>query len=89
VWRSAIAKSASKQKKILHQLLRRFNRDEIVLFSPVRDPRKYLNWEAVEKGDYEKVLEPSSYMSLVQEHYLFSEKNPLREDFITTLVFQT
>jgi hypothetical protein len=28
------------------------NRDEIVLFSPVRDPRKYLNWEAVEKGDY-------------------------------------
>jgi type I restriction-modification system DNA methylase subunit len=42
-----------------------------------------LNWEAVEKGDYEKALEPSSYMSLVQEHYLFSEKNPLREDFIT------
>ena len=59
------------------------NRNEIVLFSPVRDPRKYLNWEAVEKGDYEKALEQSSYMSLVQEHYLFSEKNPLREDFIT------
>jgi hypothetical protein len=32
------------------------NRDTVVLFSPVSDPRKYLNWEAVEAGDYEKAF---------------------------------
>ena len=56
--------------------------DVMVLFSPVRDPHKYLNWEAVERGEYEEALSPSSYMSLIQEHYLLDEKNPLREDFI-------
>jgi hypothetical protein len=32
------------------------NRDVIVLFSPVRDPRRYLNWEAVEEGTMSKRL---------------------------------
>jgi type I restriction-modification system DNA methylase subunit len=64
------------------------NRDAIVLFSPVREPRKYLNWEAVEAGDYENVLEPAAYVSLIHEYYLFDEKNPLREELLQYILDQ-
>jgi type I restriction-modification system DNA methylase subunit len=64
------------------------NRDVIVLFSPVKDPRKYLNWEAVEKGEYEQVLEPSTYVSLIHEHYLLDDKNPLREELLQHILDQ-
>jgi hypothetical protein len=58
------------------------NRDAMVLFSPVKDPRRYLNWDAVERGDYEEALDPSSYVSLIHENFLFDDRNPLREEFI-------
>jgi type I restriction-modification system DNA methylase subunit len=64
------------------------NRDVIVLFSPVKDPRKYLNWEAVEKGEYEQVLEPGTYVSLIHEHYLLDDKNPLREELLQHILDQ-
>jgi type I restriction-modification system DNA methylase subunit len=58
------------------------NRDAMVLFSPVKDPRRYLNWDAVERGDYEEALDPSFYVSLIHENFLFDDRNPLREEFI-------
>jgi type I restriction-modification system DNA methylase subunit len=64
------------------------NRDAIVLFSPIIDPRKYLNWEAVEAGDYENVLDSRTYVSLIHEHYLFDEKNPLREELLQYMLDQ-
>ncbi|MCC5997757.1 MAG: N-6 DNA methylase [Thermofilum sp.] len=64
------------------------NRDAIVLFSPVREPHKYLNWEAVEAGDYENVLEPAAYVSLIHEYYLFDKKNPLREELLQYILDQ-
>jgi type I restriction-modification system DNA methylase subunit len=64
------------------------NRDVIVLFSPVRDPRKYLNWAAVEEGDYERALEQSAYVSLIHEHYLLDDRNPLREELIQYVLDQ-
>ena len=64
------------------------NRDVIVLFSPVKDPRKYLNWEAVERGEYEQVLEPGTYVSLIHEHYLLDDKNPLREELLQHILDQ-
>ena len=64
------------------------NRDVIVLFSPVRDPWKYLNRGAVENGDYEQALEPSAYVSLIHEYYLFDAKNPLREELLQHVLDQ-
>jgi methylase of polypeptide subunit release factors len=64
------------------------NRDAIVFFSPVSEPRKYLNWEAVEAGDYENVLDSRTYVSLIHEHYLFDEKNPLREELLQYVLDQ-
>jgi type I restriction-modification system DNA methylase subunit len=64
------------------------NRDVIVLFSPVKDPRKYLNWEAVEKGEYEQALEPGTWISLIHEHYLLDDKNPLREELLQYILDQ-
>jgi type I restriction-modification system DNA methylase subunit len=64
------------------------NRDAIVLFSPVREPRKYLNWEAVEAGEYESALDPRAYVSLIHEHYLLDEKNPLREELLQYVLDQ-
>ncbi|MCC6005767.1 MAG: N-6 DNA methylase, partial [Thermofilum sp.] len=64
------------------------NREVIVVFSPVVDPRKYLNWKAVEEGDYENALDPSSYVSLIHEHYLLDEKNPLREELLQYILDQ-
>jgi type I restriction-modification system DNA methylase subunit len=58
------------------------NRDVIVVFSPVGDPGRYLNWEAVETGDYENALDPSAYVSLIHKHFLLDEKNPLREELL-------
>jgi type I restriction-modification system DNA methylase subunit len=64
------------------------NRDAIVLFSPVSEPRKYLNWEALETGDYENVLDSRTYVSLIHEHYLLDEKNPLREELLLYMLDQ-
>ena len=64
------------------------NRDVIVLFSPVRDPRRYLNWEAVEEGDYELALDQSAYVSLIHDHYLLDDKNPLREELLQHILDQ-
>ena len=64
------------------------NRDAIVLFSPVREPRNYLNWEAVEVGEYESALDPRAYVSLIHEHYLLDEKNPLREELLQYVLDQ-
>jgi len=64
------------------------NRDVIVLFSPVKDPYKYLNLEAVKKGEYELVLEPRAYVSLIHEHYLLDDKNPLREELLQYILDQ-
>jgi type I restriction-modification system DNA methylase subunit len=64
------------------------NREVIVVFSPVVDPRKYLNWKAVEEGDYENALDPSAYVSLIHEHYLLDEKNPLREELLQYILDQ-
>jgi type I restriction-modification system DNA methylase subunit len=64
------------------------NRDVIVLFSPVRDPRRYLNWEAVEEGDYEQALDQSAYVSLIHDHYLLDDKNPLREELLQHILDQ-
>jgi type I restriction-modification system DNA methylase subunit len=36
----------------------------------------------VERGDYEEALDPSSYVSLIHENFLFDDRNPLREEFI-------
>jgi len=64
------------------------NRDVIVLFSPIKDPYKYLNLEAVKKGEYELVLEPRDYFSLIHEHYLLDDKNPLREELLQYILDQ-
>jgi type I restriction-modification system DNA methylase subunit len=64
------------------------NREVIVVFSPVVDPSKYLNWKAVEEGDYENALGPSAYVSLIHEHYLLDEKNPLREELLQYILDQ-
>jgi hypothetical protein len=64
------------------------NRDVVVLFSPVRDPRRYLNWGAVEEGDYEGALEQGAYVSLIHEHYLLDDRNTLREELIQHILDQ-
>jgi type I restriction-modification system DNA methylase subunit len=42
----------------------------------------------VEAGDYEKALDPSAYVSLIHEHYLLDEKNPLREELLQYVLDQ-
>jgi type I restriction-modification system DNA methylase subunit len=64
------------------------NRDVIVLFSPVRNPREYLNWEAVEEGNYDLALDSRAYVSLIHEYYLLDDKNPLREDLLQYILDQ-
>ena len=56
------------------------NPDVLVLFGPVERPWEYLNREAVLNRDYERALEPGAYMRLVKEHYIFDERNPLKEE---------
>jgi type I restriction-modification system DNA methylase subunit len=56
------------------------NPDVLVLFSPVEKPWEFLDKGAVLKRDYERALETGAYMKLIKEHYLFDDKNPLREE---------
>ena len=56
------------------------NPDVLVLFGPVDDPWRYLNREAVIKADYERALEPGAFMKLISKHYIFDDRNPLKEE---------
>jgi len=56
------------------------NPDVIVLFGPVEKPWEYLNRDAVLNRDYERALEPGAYIKLVKEHFIFDERNPLKEE---------